>query len=150
MKNPFFDLQEAVAERLLGVDEFVNVQGIAVVTERLGDLRKQLESALMKTGLGLTVITPEISPGTQLPNQLMVEVVVAIVENVTLNQGSTGTRVSAMDLVAAAFARLTSWSAPGGWGPLVFKGQTIGDSGIKDAIEYDVKFETSAFFETEE
>lgn len=152
MSNIFFDLQDSIAQRLVGVDAFVGVEGIGIAQERKGDILSQIEMALNKLGLALTVLTPEINPGGEGPFALLVTPVVVIIENVTINQGATGTRVAAMDLIAAALGKLLNppagW-APDGWTPLQFRGMAIGDPGIKSAIEYDLKFETRTMLQIE-
>ena len=152
MSNIFFDLQDSVAKRVLGVDAFVGVEGIGVAQERKGDILSQLETLLLRLGVGLTVLTPEISPGGEGPFSLIVNPTVVIVENVIINQSATGTRVAAFDLIGATFGRLlnppSGW-APDGWTSLLFKGMTIGDPGIKNAVEYDLKFETRTMLQIE-
>lgn len=151
--NIFFGLQDAVSKRIVEVEEFVGVKGLSIAQERKGDILSQIELSLQNIGLGITVLTPEVTPGEDGPFSLVVKVTVAIVENPIINQGSTGTRVPAMDLVAASLAALlnppTGW-APEGWTTFLFKGVVVGDPGIKSAIEYDLNFETKTMITVEE
>lgn len=150
--NIFFALQDAVAARIIGVEDFVKVQGLDVAQQRKGDILNQIQTSLQKIGLGLTVMTPEINPGDDGPCSLQVKVTVAIVENVIINSSPGGTRVPALDLVAAALGVLmnppTGW-APDGWTTFIFKGVIVGDPGIASAIEYDLNFETRTLVQRE-
>ncbi len=78
-------------------------KAVTVLTERIGNIESKIETALAQLGISAVIVTPV----GKLPDpvtpvlDLVLPIVVQISENVTLNQGATGSKISALQLVKA-------------------------------------------------
>jgi hypothetical protein len=94
------------------LQDTANDKTIEVFDERIGDLGNKIDRAL-GTGLGIAVVV--MTPVSQLrdPDQpgldLLALVKVQIQENVTLNRGNSGTKVSAMKVRNMAMRAIHHW-----------------------------------------
>jgi len=94
-----------------------------VLHEKIGDLSAKIQVALTKLGIGIIVLTPvaklKAADGAEI--SLEVPVVVQVQENVTINQGASGTKLAALDVVIEILTRLHFWSHGLNAGPRDFR-----------------------------
>jgi len=117
MSNPFLDLQEATAARLRAHD-FLN--GLAIVTETLGDVTNRVNVALVKggvaqndynkAGLALLIITPKgrgVEPSRGAAQLITVRV--AVFARPVINDGPNGTQKHPLEVHWSVQQQLLSW-----------------------------------------
>lgn len=147
--NLFIQLQEDTAEKLKSTNEFLQREGLEILTEKRGDILNMLEAMLQKIGLGVTVLTPTISRG-DIEFHIDAQVLVIVVEMPTANQMEGGTRIPAMDVVAAVVGTLWGWQPDGGWHYLEFEDCKFVATPWPGTISYEVSFSTGARLEAQD
>jgi hypothetical protein len=97
--DPLRDVQESVAAVLTADPYFA---GIPIITERKGDVLNQIEINLGKLGLCVVIetITGKPEHGAIGSYSLDLNVGITVTENVLINQGATGTKKPASEVVA--------------------------------------------------
>ena len=148
MTDPLTTLQDAVAARLRGWPFLCDVP---VFTERLKDIRNEIEKALGtlaaegKVGIFALVLTPVAKcGGCEVPGQPYFDDVTAtvqIAENVTLNMGETGAQKPAPAVALAVAAALHVYYEAGKFSPLETKRiELVPDPNL---VVYNVVFKTA-------
>jgi len=109
-QNLFSALQRAIVQRLTaGLGEWYNLpEGLVVIAEDKADVETEILLRTSKPGICLFLILSAIKRG-EADKQRDVTVQISGFENVTLNRGSTGTRVALVDLLAATDGLLDGW-----------------------------------------
>lgn len=104
-------LQTKIADHLAADPYFA---GVEILTEKKGDIRQGIRSALTRIGLGVAVITPGVTIKKRLSRRIVFSVmaVIEFAEIVVTNQGASGTKKPA--LAAATTAMLAIDSKPNG------------------------------------
>lgn len=78
---------------------------IEVLTERKGDIVSTIAKSLSRLGLSIIVLTPDATISPAATNSTAVRIrpriIVEVAENFTINNGITGTKLPALDAVAA-------------------------------------------------
>lgn len=97
--DPLRDIQESIAAVLTAHAYFT---GIDVITERKGDILNMIDAAIGKLGICVVVetITGKPEHGSIGSYSLDLNVGITVTENVLINQGATGTRKPASEMVA--------------------------------------------------
>lgn len=138
------DLQSAVATRLESIQSDEGLPMMPVLTEAKGDLDNQIRQRILKAGGGLTVLTPQFQAGEH-PDQIVVDLVIVLTLNVTMDNGPLGSRKTATELGELLYGYLHSWQPEDeSWTALQFQSWAL-----RDAIEegqlvvYTATFRTS-------
>lgn len=147
--NLFIALQESVADQLKSTNEFLQREGLEILTEKKGDILSMIEVQLQKLGLGITVITPTFAKG-EIQFHVQTQVLVIICENITNNQSETGTRIPAMDVALAVVGTLWGWTPDGGWHYLEFEDCKFAATPWQGTISYEVSFSTGTKVDVQE
>ena len=97
--DPLKDIQEAIAKALKKEPFFANVP---VITEAKGDVLNQIERAIAKIGISVVIETLTGKPETMGVGaySLDLKVGVTVSENVVINQGASGSKKTASQVVA--------------------------------------------------
>jgi hypothetical protein len=124
MSSKLVDLQSKIVNRLTEDDAAVPAPApangaITWITEIKGDLKNLIDRSLGKQGICAIVLTPGGNklrvrdPKTGVIS-LVCPVQIQIQESVTINQGSTGTKIPALELVEFVMKRLNYYElSPG-------------------------------------
>jgi len=153
--NLISSLQAETAKRLQAADQFTGHEGLGIITEDLGDVLTALNQRLLKLGIGLVVVTPSIVKGERV-GEIVVTIVVAVTEQPTINRSSTGSNIRASDLATAVIGLLQGWQT-GPWSRFILQDAkpvaappAEAGSAFKEAVEWDVTFQTSAILQVEQ
>jgi hypothetical protein len=97
--DPLKDIQDEVKNVLTAHSYFT---GVEIITERKGDILNEIERNLGKLGICVVVetITGKPEYGAIGSYSLDLNVGITVTENVLINQGATGTRKPASEMVA--------------------------------------------------
>jgi hypothetical protein len=101
--NPISTLQELIAARIAAADCFIGPMKIQPLTQRTGDLFNAIDRELKRLGLCIFIATPKVKVSTAI-----VSVSIIVEENVSFNQGKTGSKIAAED-AALAISQLLAW-----------------------------------------
>jgi len=151
--NLITSLQADTGKRLQALDQFTGRKGLDIVTEDIGDVLAALAMRMAKIGIGVAVITPKIAKGERV-GEIVVTVTIAITEKPLINRSSTGSNIRATDLVAAVIGLLNGWLHDP-WTRFVLQSAdpvsppAEADAAFKDAVEWDVVFQTSTILRVE-
>lgn len=145
MNNIFLELQNEIAEKAADVNQYVEREGIDILTEVKGDLVSEMERRLQKLGIGITVFVPTFKLGAT-RDELLAALVFEVVENVTVNMGDGGLKVSALDLCAALVAIFHEWDPEkgNGFSEVLFDSVEMVESAWPGTIAYQATFHASA------
>lgn len=107
LNDALLALQTKVAEHLAADAYFA---GVEILTEKKGDIRQGIKTALNRLGLGLAVITPGVTIKKRLGRRLVfsVTIVIEVAEIVLTNQSASGTKKPALAAATAAMLALDS------------------------------------------
>lgn len=130
------ELKTAIASRIAEAQPFAGPPSVTVVSERLGDWLNRIQVALNEGGVGLAVVvgTPLLEKQQSGRLHFQARVPIHVWENVPLNQGESGRRVSAEDAVLAILGILTGHQPAGGWTPLEAMGNITPADNTKEGL----------------
>lgn len=112
MGSKLEELRDAITARLDGLSDF---NGVTVLSRKTGDLQNQIESALAQIGACVIVMVPSATPRRYQSNRVYldpVRVIIRTAENVTINQGETGSKKGALLLAEMVLSQLQQWEPP--------------------------------------
>lgn len=120
--SALIDLQERVAEHLAeSRQDETGLQALLITTEKKASVDTQIARRLHQAKNGLLVTTPTFAQSGDLPRGIQVTVTLILSERLPQNQGQTGTRKTATEILEWVYDSLIDWQDEHeGWRPFQF------------------------------
>jgi hypothetical protein len=138
LTNPISTLQDMLVAKISKLSCFAGPPPVGVLSEKTSDLKNRIDQAIAKIGLSVFVATPS---GVGMPHgRKAIKIKILVGENVVVNQGRTGTKLSAIDATTAIAAIIDLWTPSDEWERITKVGWELQE--LTPQVVYEITAET--------